>query len=132
MMRRRFKDFTINDLPDSIKAMLYRCNDPEPQVFPFSACDNDWQDASQIEGQIDSRKLALSLLFVTTKKEADVLSMRYMKDMTLEEVGFAYGVTRERIRQIEEKAMRKIRRKFETLGAEGCIKQYREYMEEVT
>ena len=47
------------------------------------------------------------------QKESDVLKMRFgldgSEEMTLEEVGEVYGITRERIRQIEQKAMRKIR-----------------------
>lgn len=48
-----------------------------------------------------------------TQKERDVLRYRFGLDdncpMTLEEVGQIYHVTRERIRQIEEKALRKLR-----------------------
>ena len=48
-----------------------------------------------------------------TEREADVLRMRFgMYDgrtHTLEEVGQIFGVTRERIRQIENKAIRKLR-----------------------
>jgi len=48
-----------------------------------------------------------------TPKEARVLRMRFgietHTDMTLEEVGNALGVTRERVRQIEAKAMRKMK-----------------------
>jgi RNA polymerase primary sigma factor len=47
------------------------------------------------------------------EREADVIRMRFGIDMdtesTLEEVGKMYGVTRERIRQIESKALRKLR-----------------------
>jgi RNA polymerase primary sigma factor len=43
-----------------------------------------------------------------TPKEVRVLEMR-MEKKTLEEVGREFGVTRERIRQIEAKAQEKIR-----------------------
>lgn len=51
---------------------------------------------------------------VLTEKEADVMLLRYgMGDdgeqHTLEEIGVAYGVSRERIRQIEKKAFAKLR-----------------------
>jgi RNA polymerase primary sigma factor len=60
-----------------------------------------------LRGQI---KEALDFL---TDRERQVLEMRFGlkdgKDHTLEEVGKEFGVTRERIRQIEAKALRKLR-----------------------
>jgi len=51
---------------------------------------------------------------VLSEKEADIIRKRmgigYTDYMTLEQIAILYGVTRERIRQIEEKAIRKLRR----------------------
>ncbi len=45
-------------------------------------------------------------------READILKLRHGflddKEMTLEEIGEQFGVTRERIRQIEARAIRKL------------------------
>jgi RNA polymerase primary sigma factor len=53
------------------------------------------------------------VLGTLTDREAKVLKMRFglhgAKALTLEEVGREFGVTRERIRQIESKALRKLR-----------------------
>jgi len=53
------------------------------------------------------------VLATLTPREAKVLSMRFgigmNNDHTLEEVGKQFDVTRERIRQIEAKALRKLR-----------------------
>jgi RNA polymerase primary sigma factor len=53
------------------------------------------------------------VLDTLTSREAKVLRMRFGIDMntdhTLEEVGKQFDVTRERIRQIEAKALRKLR-----------------------
>jgi RNA polymerase primary sigma factor len=50
---------------------------------------------------------------VLTDREAKVLEMRFgigdVEPMTLEQVGEQFGVTRERVRQIESKALRKLR-----------------------
>lgn len=46
---------------------------------------------------------------VLTERENKVLQMRYQWGMTLEEAGKECGVTRERIRQVEAKAIRKLR-----------------------
>jgi len=67
-------------------------------------------DSATDEGLTEATKDVLSGL---TAREAKVLRMRFGIDMntdhTLEEVGKQFDVTRERIRQIEAKALRKLR-----------------------
>ena len=67
-------------------------------------------DAATFEGLCRSTREVLAGL---THREAKVLRMRFGIDMntdhTLEEVGKQFDVTRERIRQIEAKALRKLR-----------------------
>lgn len=59
------------------------------------------------------RNALLNALDSLTPREADVIRLRTGFDdnrsLTLEDVGAIYGVTRERIRQIEAKALRKLR-----------------------
>lgn len=59
------------------------------------------------------KEATLEILQTLTPREAKVLRMRFGIDMntdhTLEEVGKQFDVTRERIRQIEAKALRKLR-----------------------
>jgi len=59
------------------------------------------------------RETTHSVLAQLTPREAKVLRMRFGIDMntdhTLEEVGQQFSVTRERIRQIEAKALRKLK-----------------------
>ncbi|HNW77706.1 MAG TPA: RNA polymerase sigma factor RpoD [Candidatus Competibacteraceae bacterium] len=67
-------------------------------------------EAATVEGLREATREVLSTL---TPREAKVLRMRFGIDMptdhTLEEVGKQFDVTRERIRQIEAKALRKLR-----------------------
>ena len=44
-----------------------------------------------------------------TNREQSVIDMRFKNDMTLAEIGKVFNVTANRIRQIEEKALRKMR-----------------------
>ena len=59
------------------------------------------------------REQVKNALAVLSPREREVMEMRFGlldgKDHTLEEVGQAFNVTRERIRQIEAKALRKLR-----------------------
>ncbi len=67
-----------------------------------------------------------SALGVLSERERQVLEMRFGlldgQDNTLEEVGHYFGVTRERIRQIETKALRKLRHPTRS-------RQLRDYLE---
>ena len=82
------------------------------------AVDND-PSKSQYKEALDTatgeglREATRSVLGGLTAREAKVLRMRFGIDMntdhTLEEVGKQFDVTRERIRQIEAKALRKLR-----------------------
>ena len=67
-------------------------------------------DAATMEGL---REATQNVLAGLTPREAKVLRMRFGIEMntdhTLEEVGKQFDVTRERIRQIEAKALRKLR-----------------------
>lgn len=60
------------------------------------------------------REKVVDALQILTKREQEVLDLRFGltdgRERTLEDVGNILGVTRERIRQIEQKAFRKIRR----------------------
>jgi RNA polymerase primary sigma factor len=82
----------------------------------------DFIEDETVEGPVDAASNQLlkeqvqSILDSLNKREREVLEMRFgLKDgqgHTLEEVGQAFGVTRERIRQIEAKALRKLRHPF--------------------
>jgi RNA polymerase primary sigma factor len=63
--------------------------------------------------KVDFRNTTTKILATLTPREERVLRMRFgigmNTDHTLEEVGQQFSVTRERIRQIEAKALRKLK-----------------------
>lgn len=68
------------------------------------------------------------VLATLTDREAGVVSMRFGINcdapMTLEEIGKIYGVTRERIRQIESKAMTKLRHPSRSLTLKDYLEGF--------
>ncbi len=79
-------------------------------------------DAATEEGLREATRQVLASL---TTREAKVLRMRFGIDMntdhTLEEVGKQFDVTRERIRQIEAKALRKLRHPTRSENLRGFL-----------
>ncbi len=92
----------------------------------------DFIEDDKIMGPVDAASRQLlkeqirSALGVLSEREREVLEMRFGlqdgQDHTLEEVGKHLGVTRERIRQIEAKALRKLRHPTRS-------RQLRDYLE---
>lgn len=74
--------------------------------------DSDLATENFIES-LDLSKQAQRLLSALTPREEKILRMRFgigeKTDYTLEEVGKQFGISRERVRQIEERALRKLR-----------------------
>lgn len=81
-------------------------------IKDFIENENDFSPAESV-ASTDLKKRVREILKSLTPREEKVLKMRFGIDIgsehTLEEVGYDFGVTRERIRQIEVKALRKLR-----------------------
>jgi RNA polymerase sigma factor, sigma-70 family len=73
------------------------------------------------------RNELLNSMKILTEREKMILKLRFGFDdgrpRTLEEVGKVYNVTRERIRQIEEKALKKLR----SLNKKAILEEYKEH-----
>jgi RNA polymerase primary sigma factor len=72
------------------------------------------QDPADFLSDKNLRKAVLDLLHVLDERELKIITLRFgldgKKEMTLEEVGKKFKVTRERIRQLQNIALRKIKR----------------------
>lgn len=86
-----------------------------PREAEYPECLDDWDDLLpeplevDVFDQAETEKVVIEALADLPERQADVIRMRFgigrETDMTLEEIGQIYGVTRERIRQIEAKAL---------------------------
>ncbi|AEH39628.1 RNA polymerase sigma-70 factor [Buchnera aphidicola (Cinara tujafilina)] len=108
---------------DKIRKVLKIAKEPISMETPIGDDDDshlgDFIEDTNLELPLESatseslRTITHDVLAGLTAREAKVLRMRFGIDMntdhTLEEVGKQFDVTRERIRQIEAKALRKLR-----------------------
>ena len=112
------------DMPeDKVRKVLKIAKEPISMETPIGDDEDshlgDFIEDTNIASPIDSasmeglKEATQDVLAGLTPREAKVLRMRFGIDMntdhTLEEVGKQFDVTRERIRQIEAKALRKLR-----------------------
>jgi RNA polymerase primary sigma factor len=112
------------DMPeDKVRKVLKIAKEPISMETPIGDDEDshlgDFIEDVNIESPVDSAtseglsEATRGVLAGLTAREAKVLRMRFGIDMntdhTLEEVGKQFDVTRERIRQIEAKALRKLR-----------------------
>ena len=94
-------------------------DDEDSHLGDFLDSDSNLGEGASVGAPVDTateeglREATRGVLSGLTAREAKVLRMRFGIDMntdhTLEEVGKQFDVTRERIRQIEAKALRKLR-----------------------
>ena len=108
---------------DKVRRVLKIAKEPISMETPIGDDEDshlgDFIEDGNVDSPVDSsideglREATKDVLGSLTAREAKVLRMRFGIDMntdhTLEEVGKQFDVTRERIRQIEAKALRKLR-----------------------
>ena len=114
----------LNINVDKIRKVMKIVKDPVSLENPigdddsstFGDCIEDKRAVKPEDAAVlaDLREITTKVLSTLTPKEERILRMRFGigkggKDHTLEEVGKLFNVTRERIRQIEAKALRKLR-----------------------
>ena len=73
----------------------------------------------------ENKQMVMNVLSTLSEREKEVMVLRFGleddKPRTLEEIGQHFGVTRERIRQIETKALRKLRNPVRSKMLHECL-----------
>lgn len=132
IFRRTGRDATPDEISEKLqwsKEKVTRVLNIVEDPVSMEASTGDDVDISRLKGSIEDENIVSLVDVVTssclkqairtllnslTKREAEVLRMRFGIGMstghTLEEIGNRFGVTRERIRQIESKTLKKLRR----------------------
>ena len=122
--------------PDKIREILKIAQDPVSLETPVGeeedshlgdfVEDNESPTPSETASYSLLREQLQNVLETLSQREAEVIRLRYGlyngRPLTLEEVGQRFNITRERIRQIEAKALRKLRYPLRS-------KQLRDYLE---
>ena len=108
--------------PSSLDELYY--DDSDASFMEFVPDDKN----PSIEEEYEKKELVdiiEKVLATLAEREANILRLRFglgdSQKMTLEEVGLKYGVTRERIRQIQNQALKKIKKS-------SNIKYFNEYV----
>ena len=104
---------TVMDMAQATTSLDLAVDDDGETTMGDLIADSSAENPYQNMVKEANAQIVEAVLSTLSNKEADILRMRFGigadKPMTLEEVGQHYGVTRERIRQVENKAIRKLR-----------------------
>ena len=129
--------------PDKVREILKIAQEPVSLETPIGEEDDshlgDFIEDEVIENPVDYttrvvlREQLDEVLDTLTDREENVLRLRFGLDdgkmRTLEDVGKVFNVTRERIRQIEAKALRKLRHPSRSKQLKDFIEDYDSKME---
>jgi RNA polymerase primary sigma factor len=103
----RFSTYAVRSI---INALAKLNQKPRPPVLDVQERDlADSREARAGDGELEELRRAMGEL---NARDQVVLRGRYFEDQTLEEVGAAVGVTRERVRQLQRRALDELREKL--------------------
>ena len=110
----------VESLVPQIKEMPEDEDNPDYVEFDDSEVPSKEEEPADLMAEQETYRFVRQLLHRLDAREQEVILLRYgIADgitFTLEEIGFLFGITRERVRQLECRAMKKIRRFIEEAG----------------
>jgi DNA-binding CsgD family transcriptional regulator len=109
MTRRISKEGRLSDYDPDVGALWRSRNDELPQeVFDSLPA---WMETEPVDQDYitDVQNVFTKVIETLTKREQILLWYRFWANYTLEEISDLFEVTRERVRQIEQKSLRKMR-----------------------
>lgn len=111
-------------IPQTVSLSKPLGDDEENQIFNLIA-DPQFSTTSGKASFVYLQDQLEKILHSLTKREEEVIRLRFgMRDgmpRTLEEVGLIFNLTRERIRQIEAKALKKLRHRTRSEKLKECV-----------
>ena len=108
-MRRITPEGRLADFPPEV-GVIWRSRDDEPEQEVFERLPAWMQtEPKDRDDLIDLQRVVPQVLETLTEREQKVLWCRLWADYTFDEAGVVFGVTKERVRQIEAKALRKLK-----------------------
>lgn len=109
-MKRIFKEIKTVDLHGELRTLWYS-KDKELETEVFTQFP-EWMDEKDPNDEITKKYLKKELgeqLLTLTPREQKILYMRFWLDMTFAEIGFCFSLSKDRIMQIEQKSLRKLK-----------------------
>ncbi len=114
--RIRARDWSLNEIIGDEKGLeaIELLEDPSPDQEKLLIQKETEASLPEITGQ------AIDKL---DPRERFIINKRFFEETpwTLQKLGDHFGTTRERVRQLEQRALRKLRRELESLGAEALL-----------
>lgn len=111
-MRKAFGDVAISSLPSELRTLWYTRHDELEKEYFISLpywMPTEPSEPSESPQSRDLEMVVAYLLTTVTEREAFILVRRFWFEDTFEEIAELMEVTRERVRQIECRALRKLR-----------------------
>lgn len=119
----KFSTYACRAILNSIVHMKHRIR--PTRSLDYRGFGNEGRSTSSMVATPDSRasaaendELVSSLLVGLTDRERFVIAARVLDHLKLDQIGAMLDVTRERVRQIQEKALAKLRERAEQMGIE--------------